>query len=53
MAWINKLSEKLAPGSVELVYRWVASIFKTAVGDRLIAASPCIRIALPTKLDTR
>lgn len=26
---------------------------KVAVGDRLIAASPCIRIALPKKLDTR
>jgi hypothetical protein len=47
------LSEKLAPGSVEFVYRWVATIFKAAVGDRLIAASPCIRIALPNKLDTQ
>jgi hypothetical protein len=52
-AWVKKLSEKLAPGSVEFVYRWVATIFKAAVGDRLIAASPCIRIALPNKLDTQ
>lgn len=37
----------LAPGSVELTYRWVATIFKAAVGDRLLAASPCIGIALP------
>jgi integrase len=37
----------LAPRTVELVYRWVASIFKAAVGDRLIASSPCIGIALP------
>jgi len=44
---------RLAPGSVELVYRWVATIFKAAVGGRLIAASPCIRIALPKKLDTQ
>jgi integrase len=51
-AWVKKLSDHLAPGSVELVYRWVATIFKAAVGDRLIAASPCIRIALPKKLDT-
>ena len=50
-AWVKKLSDKLAPGSVELVYRWVATIFKAAVGDRIIAASPCIRIALPKKLD--
>ena len=45
------MSEKLAQGSVELVYRWVATTVKAAVGDRLIAASPCIRIALPKKLD--
>ena len=48
-AWVKKL----APGSVGLVYRWVATTFKAAVGDRLIAASPCIRIALPKKLDTQ
>jgi hypothetical protein len=29
------------------------TIFKAAVGDRLIAASQCIRIALPKKLDAR
>jgi integrase len=51
-AWVKALSGKLAPGSVELVYRWVSTIFKAAVGDRLIAASPCIRIALPKRADT-
>ena len=34
-----------------LVYRWVSAIFKAAVGDRLIASSPCIRIALPKRSD--
>jgi hypothetical protein len=52
-AWVNKLSKKMAPGSVEFVYGWVATIFKAAVGDRLIAASPSVRVALPKKLDTR
>lgn len=51
-AWVKALSTKLAPGSVEVVYRWVSTIFKAAVGDRLIAASPCIRIALPKRADT-
>ena len=37
----------LAPGTVELVYRWVSTIFKAAVGDRLIAVSPCSGIKLP------
>src|SRR5205807_8175091 len=46
-AWVKKLSDKLAPGSVELVYRWLATFFKAAVGGRVFAASLCIRIALP------
>jgi integrase len=45
--WVKDRSTVLAPGSVEIVYRWVATIFKAAVGDRLIAASPCTRINLP------
>ena len=45
--WVKNRSDHLAPSSVELVYRWVSTIFKSAVGDRLIAASPCIRINLP------
>ena len=48
-AWVKHRSDVLAPGSVEVVYRWVATIFKAAVGDRLIAASPCERIALPKR----
>ena len=48
-AWVKGCSETLAPGSVELVYRWVATIFRSAVEDRLIPASPCVRIALPKK----
>jgi integrase len=51
-AWVKTVNATLAPGSVEIVYRWVATIFKSAVGDRLIAASPCIRIALPKRADT-
>jgi integrase len=51
-AWVKSISGELAPGSVELVYRWVSTIFKAAVGDRLIAASPCVRISLPKRMDT-
>jgi integrase len=47
--WVKKESNSLAPGSVELVYRWVSTIFKAAVGDRIIASSPCARIALPKR----
>lgn len=48
-AWVKERSKVLAPASVQLVYRWVSTIFKAAVGDRLIPASPCIRIALPKR----
>ena len=46
-AWVKDRSEVLAPSSVEVVYRWVSTVFKSAVGDRLIAASPCVGIKLP------
>lgn len=47
--WVKGRSQVLSPGSVELCYRWVATVFKAAVADRLIAASPCVGIKLPTK----
>ncbi len=50
-AWVKGRSEVLVPGSVEVVYRWVSAIFKAAVGDQLIGASPCNRIALPKRED--
>lgn len=46
-AWVKGRSLVLAPKTVEVLYRWVATIFKSAVGDRLIPASPCIGIKLP------
>ena len=48
-AWVKHRSVVLAPASVEVLYRWVATIFKAAVGDRLIAVSPCDRIARPKR----
>ena len=45
-AWVKDRTRVLAPRSVERGDRWVTSIFKAAVADRLIAASPCIRIPL-------
>jgi Phage integrase, N-terminal SAM-like domain len=48
-AWVKHESEVLAPGSVEIVYRWVTTIFKAAVTDRLIASSPCVNVTLPKR----
>jgi integrase len=45
--FVKDLSLKLQPSTVEVVYRHLASIFRSAVYDRLIAVTPCDRIALP------
>ena len=46
-ALVKGLSLRLAPATVETVYRHVASVFRAAVADRVIAASPCSDIRLP------
>lgn len=46
--WVKRLSTSLAPSSVEGCYRLLATILKSAVDDRLIASTPCVRIKLPT-----
>lgn len=46
-AWVKDRSQVLAPSSVELAYRWVATVLRAAVADRVIAASPCMGIKLP------
>ena len=51
-AWVRRLEDDLAQATVRLVYGYVASIFRSAVRDRLIASSPCVGIKLP-KLEPR
>lgn len=46
-AWIRGRSEVLSAGTVELVYRFVVSIFRAAVADKVIAATPLVDIKLP------
>ena len=45
---VKGLSEDLAPATVEVVFAWVGTVFKSAVTDRLIPASPCAGVKLPT-----
>jgi integrase len=47
--WVKGRAGVLEPATVEVVYRYLASIFRAAVGDRLIASSPCQEIALPKR----
>jgi integrase len=46
-AWVRRLEQDLAPSTIGVVYSFVAGIFRAAVRDRLIAASPCVDIRLP------
>jgi integrase len=46
-ALVRWLGERLAPGTVEVVYGRVAAVFNAAVRDRLIASSPCIDVKRP------
>lgn len=45
--WVSKLSDELAPASVNGCYSRVRTIFRAAVDDRLIGETPCRSIALP------
>jgi integrase len=46
-AWVRGLERDLAPSTIGVVYSFVAGIFRTAVRDRIIVASPCVDIRLP------
>lgn len=48
-AWVKDRSAVLTPATVEVVYRYVAAIFRSAVEDRLLAASPCRGVKLPKR----
>jgi integrase len=45
---VKGLTERMVPHSVEVVFEWVASIFKAAVADQIIPTSPCRGIKLPS-----
>lgn len=52
-ALVRAASDRLAPSSVEVVYSYVATIFRAAVDDRLIPHTPCTRISLPERVRER
>jgi integrase len=45
--WVRGLEQHLAPATIQVVYSFVAGIFRAAVRDRLIAVSPCVDVRLP------
>jgi len=44
---VRGLSDKLAPGSVQLVFQHTSAVFKAAQTDRMIAFNPCVGVKLP------
>ena len=46
-ALVKAMHATLAPTTVELIFRWVQTVFKAAVADRTIPSSPCVGIKLP------
>ncbi|HZQ86842.1 MAG TPA: site-specific integrase [Acidimicrobiales bacterium] len=48
-ALVTKLTDKLAPSTIEVVYGRIAAVFRAAVRDRVINRTPCIEIKLPPK----
>lgn len=46
-AWVKDRSAVLSAATVQTLYRVTASVFRSAVRDRLITTSPCEQIKLP------
>lgn len=44
---VNLAQERLAPSTIEITYGFVASVFKSAVLDRVVNETPCLKINLP------
>lgn len=45
--WVKGLSAELAPATVELTVRTLASLFRAAMRDRIVLSSPCDGVRLP------
>jgi integrase len=52
-AWVQRLTTELEPATIEVVYARLSAIFKAAVRDRHIAASPCVDIKRPKVTPSR
>lgn len=48
--WVTDLTQTLAPSTVQVIHGIVASIYKSAMHDRLVTSSPCAGTRLPKRL---
>jgi integrase len=49
-SWVSRLTGTLSPATVQVIHGIVAAIFKAAIRDRRVNASPCESTTLPRKL---
>jgi integrase len=47
--WVTKLSQRLAPSTVEQTFRLLAGIYLDAVRDRYVVRTPCDGVKLPRR----
>jgi integrase len=52
-ALVRRLSDRLAPATVTVAFRYLSMIFLAAVTDGLIARNPCTGTKLPQKMPVR
>ncbi|MEX5632136.1 tyrosine-type recombinase/integrase [Parafrankia sp. FMc2] len=52
-SWVTERSAVLAPRTMHRVYGYLATIFRSAVADGIITATPCLNINLPPITKTR
>jgi integrase len=52
-AWVRGLEDHLAPSTIEVVYSFVAGVFRAAVRDRRIPVTPCVDVRLPKRQPKR
>jgi integrase len=52
-AWVRKMSGTHAPATVEVIYRHLTSVLRSAVDDGLLGSTPCRNIKLPKKARPR
>ena len=46
---VQRIGAQLAPSTVEVIYGRVVAVFRAAVRDRVVTASPCVDIRKPAK----
>ena len=50
---VNVAAQTLAPSSVEVLFGFMSSVFSSAVLDKIVSSSPCVKINLPEVVERK